>query len=94
MGISYDHQKRLDTLKHRSLDFDNAHKVIEGDDIILDVDDRFAYGEERLVAIGPLDNLLVVVVWTERGDDYHIISMREANGPERNRYRREMDRPG
>lgn len=94
MGTTYNAKKRLDTLKHRGLDFDDAYKVIEGDDILLDVDDRFDYEEERLFAIGPLNDLLVVVVWTERGDDYHIISMREANGPERNRYRREMDRPG
>lgn len=94
MGATYDPKKRLDTLKHRGLDFDDAHNVIEGDDIISDVDDRFDYGEERLIAIGPLKDILVVVVWTERGDDYHIISMREADGPERNRYRREMDRPG
>ena len=94
MGITYNPQKRLDTLKHRGLDFDDAFNVIEGYDIIIDVDDRFNYGEERLIAIGPLKDLLIVVVWTERGDDYHIISMREADGSERNRYRREMDRPG
>lgn len=94
MSITYDHKKRLDTLKHRGLDFNDALKVIEGDDIILDVDNRFTYEEERLIAIGPIGKLLVVVVWTERGDDYHVISMREADGPERNRYRREMDRPG
>jgi uncharacterized DUF497 family protein len=94
MSTTYNAKKRLDTLKNRGLDFEDAYKVIEGDDIILDVDNRFNYGEERLVAIGPLDNMLVVVVWTEEGDDYHVISMREANGPEKNRYRREMDRPG
>jgi uncharacterized DUF497 family protein len=64
MSTTYNAKKRLDTLKNRGLDFEDAYKVIEGDDIILDVDNRFNYGEERLVAIGPLDNMLVVVVWT------------------------------
>ena len=93
MGTTYDPEKRRKTLAERGLDFDDAHYVIDGFNIT-DVDDRFEYGEERLISVGPLHDSLVVVVWTERGDDYHIISMREANGKEREYYRKEMDRPG
>jgi uncharacterized DUF497 family protein len=51
-------------------------------------DDRFDYGEERLVTIGRTDDGVLVVVTTERdhGRIIRIISARKASGKERSRY--------
>lgn len=81
MAITYDPNKRLATLRDRGLDFERATEVFDGD--VLDwPDERFDYGELRVVTIGFLDGRMVVVVWTARGDARHIISMRKANARE------------
>lgn len=94
MGTTYDPDKRQITLEKRGLDFDDAHLVIDHEDNITDEDRDLRYGEQRLITYGPLHGEIVRIVWTERGDDYHIISMRKANGPERKHYRRELGGPG
>lgn len=49
-------------------------------------DRRQDYGEDRYITIGTLDEAMVVLVWTPRGDAYRIISMRKANERERRLY--------
>ncbi len=44
------------------------------------------YGEERLVATGRVEGVLVTVVYTERDDRVRIISARKANGDEQRAY--------
>jgi uncharacterized protein len=53
------------------------------------VDDRHRYGEERSVLFGMIDNRLLVVVHTWRGDKIRIISARDAEPHERRRYHEE-----
>ncbi|MGB7100188.1 MAG: BrnT family toxin [Xanthobacteraceae bacterium] len=55
-------------------------------------DDRYDYGEIRVVTIGFLRDRMVVVVWTPRGAHRHIISMRKADEREKARYGREFER--
>jgi uncharacterized DUF497 family protein len=50
----------------------------------VEIDDRFAYGEERFQATGEIFGRLYVCVYTMRGDTYRIISLRKAT-------RREID---
>jgi len=51
-------------------------------------DDRFDYGEERLVTLGRTDDGVLIVVATERDHDrtIRIISARKASRRERSRY--------
>ena len=49
-------------------------------------DDRADYGEERLVAVGPLDNRLYVMIFTLRDGTIRVISLRKANRREVERY--------
>ncbi|HEU0082789.1 MAG TPA: BrnT family toxin [Bradyrhizobium sp.] len=51
------------------------------------VDDRFDYGEVRRVSAGFLDERMIVIVWTWRGANRHIISMRYCHGKEEKRWR-------
>jgi uncharacterized DUF497 family protein len=49
------------------------------------LDERFDYGETRIVTVGHLRGRMVVVVWTQRGEARHVIPMRKANDREKAR---------
>jgi uncharacterized DUF497 family protein len=53
---------------------------------LVELDDRFAYGEERLRATGEIGDRVHVCVYTPRGDVYRIISLRRANRRETDAY--------
>ena len=92
MAVSFDPAKRDWTLAARGLDFADAAQVIDG--LCLEfVDDRRDYGERRHVTIGLLGGRMTIIVWTQRGPDYHIISMRKANAREYARYAEGLGRP-
>ena len=86
MAIIFDPIKRRKTLRERGLDFADAAKVFADGTYIEDIDDRIDYGEDRFVTIGLIDGIPVVIVWTPRGTDKRIISMRKANAAETERY--------
>ena len=87
MEIIFDAAKRDRTLRERALDFARSPEVFA--DLLTTFDDeRAPYGERRRITVGYLDDRMVIVVWTQRGDARRIISMRKANGREQARYRR------
>jgi len=49
-------------------------------------DDRFYYGEERIITLGLIDGRVYVVIYTPRDDRCRIISARKANARESRRY--------
>ena len=84
MGITYDLAKRAETFAVRGLDFDDAQDVFDG--VTLEVEDRREdYGESRIICYGYLLDRLVVIGYTQRGDDRHVFSMRKANDREKAR---------
>jgi uncharacterized DUF497 family protein len=88
MKTTFDAVKRDWTIAHRGIDFAvDAEKVFAGDTVTV-VDDRFDYGEVRSISAGSLDGRMVVVVWTRRGDNRHIISMRYCHDKEEKRWRK------
>lgn len=82
MKITFHQAKRDATLEARGLDFADAASVFAGPTLTLS-DDRFDYGEERFQTYGLLNQRLVIVVWTARGEARHVISMRYCNDRER-----------
>jgi uncharacterized protein len=84
MGISFDPAKRARTLAERGLDFVDAAEVFAGTTAEAE-DTREDYGETRIICFGLLRGRLVQVVYTPRGADRHIISMRKANDREKAR---------
>lgn len=82
MKISFDPAKRAATLADRGFDFADAAKVFGGLTYTVE-DDRFDYGETRFQTFGLLEGQLVIVVWTPRGTDCHVISMRKCNDREK-----------
>lgn len=55
--------------------------------MLIELDDRFDYDEDRWIRIGFLGNGIAIVVWAERqGDVIRVISARRANRHERKRF--------
>jgi len=50
------------------------------------VDERFEYGETRMIALAPKDNILYCVAFVDRGEVRRIISLRRANRREVKHY--------
>lgn len=90
MAVTFDPAKRDATLRSRELDFADADAVFEGPKFQF-IDKRRDYGEERVTTVGLLRGRMVVTVWTRRGEDRHVISMRKANDRERKRYQNRLD---
>ena len=86
MRFEWDENKnRQNVLKH-GIDFEDARKIFRGFTIDT-LDDRFDYGEERIISIGILAGVVVLtVVHTDRENSCRIISARQANRKERKRY--------
>lgn len=83
--ITFDPAKRDATLAARGLDF--AHAALVFDGVTADeADERRSYGEVRMITVGRLGGRMVIVVWTQRGDARHVISMRKANEREQRTY--------
>lgn len=93
MQIEFDPAKRETTLRERGLDFADAPQVFAGP-VIEAEDSRFDYGETRITSMGMLNDRLVVLVWTQRGEARRIISMRYANEREITRYNLHLGRSG
>jgi uncharacterized DUF497 family protein len=87
MAITYDPAKREWTLRERGLDFERAAEVFAGPTFDRE-DNRHDYGEVRVITIGFLLARMIVLVWTPRGNDRHVISMRKANEREKAQYGR------
>jgi uncharacterized DUF497 family protein len=86
MRYEWDEAKnRINVAKH-GLDFADAAQILTGPCVTF-VDDRFDYGEERLISLGMLDGRVVVIAHAPRGPEVtRIISMRKANRREQKTY--------
>lgn len=86
MNFEWDEQKNQANIRSHDLDFFDAWEIFEGP--VLDLpDSRYDYGEDRIVGIGILRDLIVAVVFVEKyGDTIRIISLRRALKHERNRF--------
>ncbi|MCB1674500.1 MAG: BrnT family toxin, partial [Pseudomonadales bacterium] len=81
----WDEAKRQSNLKKHGLDFADAEQVFNNPLVTFE-DNRMAYGEQRMIALGLLKALIVVVVHVEDDQTIRIISMRKANRHESNLY--------
>jgi uncharacterized DUF497 family protein len=89
--ITFDPAKRKITRQERGLDFaTDAEKVFAGRTATF-TDDRFDYGETRYITAGWLEGRMVMMVWTQRGEARHIISMRYCHAKEEKRFRDRFD---
>lgn len=83
--FSWDERKRGANKAKHGVDFKEA-EAFEFETALIAIDDRFDYGETREIALGRIEERVHVLVFTRRGDNLHIISLRKANAREVLRY--------
>lgn len=86
MDFEWAEEKSEANFCERGFDFAFAALIFEGPFIEAE-DTRLDYGERRMVAIGAIDDIAIVVVYTDRGEVRRIISARRANRRERELWR-------
>jgi uncharacterized protein len=85
MQFEWDEKKNQANIRNHEIDFADV-SVMFNEDMLIEIDNRLDYGEDRWVGIGFLGLGIAVVVWTEReGDTIRIISARRANRHEQKR---------
>ena len=83
MEFDWDEEKNRRNIEKHGLSFGDAKRIFDGFTVDLP-DERFDYGEERIISIGLLDNVAVlVVVHTDRNGICRLISARQASKKER-----------
>ncbi len=86
MKLEWDEAKNQTNIQKHGLDFADAHKVFEYP-LLVNLDDREDYGEDRWIGIGLMDTRVVVIVFTEPdAETIRVISFRKATSDERQRY--------
>ena len=85
MQFSYDEAKNKTNVQKHGVSLDEA-KLLEWDLLISSHDARRDYGEVRTVGFTLIADRLYCVVFTDRGDTRHIISLRKANNREKAYY--------
>jgi uncharacterized protein len=83
--FAWDETKRRANLKKHGIDFVDAEKIFRGATFTAE-DTREDYGEQRFLTLGLLDDQVVSVTHTERGNDIRIISIRKATKHEARYY--------
>ena len=90
MQTEWDEEKCRANLEKHGLSFEDAWQVFDGDTITIS-DERYDYGEDRLITLGRLEGRVVVVVHVARLGKTRILSMRKANAREQEIYQKRLD---
>jgi uncharacterized protein len=85
VDISFDAAKSERNVATRGISFELATEF-EWDGALIVEDTRKDYGEPRFQALGLIGTRLHVLVFTPRGGQVHVISLRKANKREVKRY--------
>jgi uncharacterized protein len=86
MRFEWDEEKNQINIHKHGFDFTDAWEIFTMP-VLIAVDEREDYGEDRWIGIGLLRTTTVVVVYVERFQDViRIISLRKALAHERNEY--------
>ncbi len=59
---------------------------LDGEAALVWIDDRFEYGETRMIALAPKTGILYYVAFVDRGEARRVISLRRANRREVKHY--------
>ena len=89
MKFIWDRRKNEANIRKHELDFADAYKVFESP-MLVGLDDREDYGEDRWIGVGLMENRVVVILFTEPEEDtVRVISFRKATTDERDNYEQE-----
>jgi len=90
LSYRWDEAKNDSNFAKHGLRFEDAEHVFSGRCVTFE-DDRFDYGEERLITLGVLAGRLVVIAHAPDDDGSRIISMRKANRNEKTIYQERLE---
>ena len=86
MAATFDPAKDATNLEQHGVSLSEGDGVLN-DPLALTIEDASAEGEQRFVTMGMNTfGTLMVVVWTPRGDEIHVISVRKTEPKERRTY--------
>lgn len=85
LNITYDLSKDVSNRAKHGASLALA-SMFDWPDVMAGVDDRRDYGEVREIGVGVIGGRLYCVVFTQRGEIMHIISLRKANKREVTNY--------
>lgn len=89
MKFIWDRRKNEANIKKHELDFADGYKVFESP-MLVGLDEREDYGEDRWIGVGLMENRVVVIVFTEPEEEtIRIISFRKATSDENKNYEQE-----
>ena len=83
--IEWDDNKAEINRKKHNVTFEMAAQVFLDEFLIDDYDEDHSDDEDRIKVIGMVDKVLVVI-YTERGENYRLISARNTDKRERRKY--------
>lgn len=88
MQFEWDDNKEKINLSKHGIDFSTAALVFQDENRIEFYDEAHSKDEDRYITIGQINGvaIIVMVVYTERGDTIRLISARKATSQERRRY--------
>ena len=86
MNFEWDERKAQANLAKHKIDFGDVLGVFLDPCRLETIDDREDYQETRFKVIGQVDELTLVVIYTERVEKIRLISARRANRRERKAY--------
>lgn len=78
MKINFDPEKDASNFAKHGVSLALAADL-EWEDALVWIDDRFEYGEVRMIALAPESGILYYVAFVDRGSVRRIISLRRAN---------------
>ena len=89
--LTWDEGKRQANLRRHGLDFEGCDAVFDYP-VVTSEDSRAAYGEQRINLLGWLRGSVVHMTYTERAENVHVISLREATRHEARYYFKVLSR--
>jgi uncharacterized DUF497 family protein len=84
--FEWDDAKAEANVRKHKISFRAASRVFDDPLVLVEQDLSEDYGEERFLATGRVEGLLITVAFTERGGCIRIMSARKANSDERRAY--------
>ena len=84
MDFEWDDAKRRSTIEKHGIDFKDAKLIFDGRPVLYAPSNQ--KGEDRWIAVGDLNGLVISVIYKFRGEKTRIITARRANKKEREHY--------
>ncbi len=92
MDFEWDEAKNHQNIAKHGIDFEDAKQIFDKP-VLIRLDDRKNYGEDRFIAVGSMQDIVVVMTCTLREQRMRIISVRKGNKDERKIYQDQITSP-